>query len=364
MADYLACRTQSDNGSDHSVGASSNIDLYGLAVFSWCGNSSYTSSGYDTLYEQFEKFNVPVLFSEAGCSVPGLPHNFDDVFTMLGPVFQSLFSGAIVWQWGMPEGGDENNDGIVQYSNNAETGFPLTLTAYNALSTIFAQQNSPGTAKTAYTPSNTAPACPTFDSASDLSGWLVNPSDALPTIPGLNISTITARVSLSSSVTVTSMTETDTSGAATGQATEGVTGSSGGDGGLSGGAIAGVVVGCVLGVMVLAGVSFFITKRCRPRASSERKYKTPEPDPVGNGDEGPPCDGRRIELPARSVGRVASKQELEAPFPPQHTDSESLRGLDVQTDAVGDPGPYELYSLAGFKLQGHVSQEIESDVYN
>ncbi|EOO01219.1 putative albicans ph regulated cell wall protein phr2p protein [Phaeoacremonium minimum UCRPA7] len=92
-ADYLACGDSDDA-----------IDMYGMNIYSWCGNASYYTSGFDKLYEQFQDLNIPVVFSETGCKTTG-DREFTEVATMLGPVFQAVFSGAIVYEWLMEENG-------------------------------------------------------------------------------------------------------------------------------------------------------------------------------------------------------------------------------------------------------------------
>lgn len=44
--------------------ANSQSDFFGLNSYSWCGNSSYTKSGYDVLTKDFADASIPVFFSE------------------------------------------------------------------------------------------------------------------------------------------------------------------------------------------------------------------------------------------------------------------------------------------------------------
>lgn len=57
---YLGCNLSNDTAS--------KIDLFGLNSYSWCGNSSFTTSGYDQLVAQFSNTTIPVFFSEYGCN--------------------------------------------------------------------------------------------------------------------------------------------------------------------------------------------------------------------------------------------------------------------------------------------------------
>jgi hypothetical protein len=46
----------------------SAIDFWGYNIYSWCGDSSYTKSGYDVQTKNFEQYDVPVFFAEYGCN--------------------------------------------------------------------------------------------------------------------------------------------------------------------------------------------------------------------------------------------------------------------------------------------------------
>ena len=301
-ADYLAC----EDGSSYTK---TTIDMYGLAIYSWCSNSSYQSSGYDKLYGQFEDLNIPVLFSETGCSL-GPGHTFDDVDTILGPVFQSVFSGAVVWEWNVNKGHGDGDAGIVQYSNSAATGFPSMLSGYSRLSTVFSTRDPSGTPFKEYTPTNSVPSCPAYNPTT----WMAQYT-GLPTISGLNISTVTKRGSWASTATATG------TGTSTGTATAGasINGDSSVNRRLSSGAIAGIAIGCVLAVSLIAVVIFFCVRRrnVQSPASSDERY----------GDYGAPGNMEafvgKAELPASSVGRAFSRKELEAPVLPQEMDAQN-----------------------------------------
>ena len=93
-ADYLACPSGGDTDS--------SIDFFGFNVYSWCGNNSYYTSGYDKLYESFQNINIPVAVAETGCvSRDQKNRDFAAVSAMFDPVFQALFSGAVVYEWAM-----------------------------------------------------------------------------------------------------------------------------------------------------------------------------------------------------------------------------------------------------------------------
>ncbi|KAK6439604.1 1 3-beta-glucanosyltransferase gel4 [Oleoguttula sp. CCFEE 5521] len=310
-ADYLTCGP-----------LGSCIDVYGMNVYSWCGNSSYYVSGFDKLYEQFQAMSIPVLFAETGCNTIS-PRDFSDVGTMLGPVFQAVFSGAFVYEWAMAT----NGYGIVNYTNGEGTGFPQTLDDYNALKTVFSTATPTGTALSDYTPSNTQPACPATDTV-----WSVPGSAVLPTIANLEVSTV-ARVTTytsplatssgGSAVTVASA--VDTGSTTTPPATSNTVLSTSlqtqdAQSLLSTGAIAGIAVGgVVIGVAAALGIFYFIWRR-RKRAV-RKAAETEKVSSEGSSSEGgalmggDPDEGvqmGRAELPAVSAASVVPRQELAA----------------------------------------------------
>ena len=328
LAEYLTCGT-----------TDASIDVFGMNLYSWCGNSSYYTSGYDTLYETFQDSSIPVLFSETGCNTVE-PRDFSDVGTMLGPVFQAVFSGAVVYEWT-----EEANDyGLVNYTNTAYTGFPYTLDDYNALKTVFSQVTPTGTALSAYTPSKSAPSCPTTDTI-----WSVQGDVTLPTIAGLTISTISRLTTLSMSSSTSSgsgassSTRSDTGSSATAPISTGTSATAASLGGtpssvstqtsLSTGAIAGIAIGGAAVGIALAIGAFLLWRRKKSKRSAlaEEARLTP-----GSADEQhslqPYDDGGtqelRAELPGKSAGQVAVRQELAAGEHPRNVTTGPMHELD------------------------------------
>ncbi|RYP03499.1 hypothetical protein DL764_005103 [Monosporascus ibericus] len=327
-AEYFACGDPSEA-----------IELFGVNVYSWCGQSDYYKSKFDELYEEFQDMNIPLAFSEAGCNSE--ERNFSEVAAMLGPVFQAVFSGSVVYAWAQ----EENAYGIVEYPESRHAGFPTTLRDYNALSTVFASVNPSGTPRAEYTPSNTAPACPT----SAESEWLVAGDVSGPTISGLDIDTVTART------TITSKAD-DATGATVGTGPNGeplITGVSSTDNSRGGleiaadaittGAIVGIVVSCV-GAVIFAALAAFIIIRKRRRARQQQEggqgaEKGGFTSPYGAGGDGSAgaAESLKPELPAGSVGYVMPRQEL----PTEHT---TTAYHEYGPPGYGPPGPYSPYS--------------------
>lgn len=91
----------------------SKADLFALNSYSWCGNSSFTTSGYDQLVAGFKGTSVPVFFSEYGCNTPA-PRVFTEVGTIYGDQMNTVFSGAVVYEYVQ----ESNNFGLVEINSD------------------------------------------------------------------------------------------------------------------------------------------------------------------------------------------------------------------------------------------------------
>ncbi|KAJ5541202.1 CAZyme family GH72 [Penicillium frequentans] len=182
LQDYVACSTNS----------SERLDFYSLNAYEWCGESSYSTSGYDELQKNATGYPIPIFFSETGCNTPA-PRTFDDQAAILGSEMDGTWSGAIIYEWI-----EETNDyGLISYgasvSNAAATntlvvdgytrqGTPTPVSPdFTNLKTHWATLNPTGVSLSAYKSSTSAityPDCPSSTSG----GWAVDPSSALPTL--------------------------------------------------------------------------------------------------------------------------------------------------------------------------------------
>ncbi|KAF2716982.1 carbohydrate-binding module family 43 protein [Polychaeton citri CBS 116435] len=154
LAEYFAC-------GDESV----QIDFWGYNVYSWCGNSSYSASSYDTRVDFFRDYPVPVFFAEYGCNqnIDGGPYRrpFSEVGTLYGDEMTEVFSGGIVYEYF----NDENEFGLVSIDGSSVSPYPDFTSLSSQLATI-----SPSiTQSSAYTPSNSAPSCPSTGVSIDAS---------------------------------------------------------------------------------------------------------------------------------------------------------------------------------------------------
>jgi hypothetical protein len=89
---YLQCTTTGDDTD------ASRVDVFALNSYSWCGDSSFTVSGYDQVVSDLAKSSVPIFFSEYGCNVPA-PRIFTEVPVIYSPLMTGVLSGGMVFEF-------------------------------------------------------------------------------------------------------------------------------------------------------------------------------------------------------------------------------------------------------------------------
>ncbi|KAH7394997.1 Glucanosyltransferase-domain-containing protein [Phaeosphaeria sp. MPI-PUGE-AT-0046c] len=165
LAHYFACQP-GDQGNKTA------IDFWGYNVYSWCGNSNYASSSYGERVQFFSDYPVPVFFAEYGC-IEGLSSPTSRPFTEVQVLYGNMtdvFSGGIVYEYFM----GENNYGLVSLVNSASASpYP----DFTSLQSQLAKVTPSLTQRSAYTPSNSAPACPTVDAS-----WVAKASPLPPPV--------------------------------------------------------------------------------------------------------------------------------------------------------------------------------------
>lgn len=97
LAAYFDCQTAADS-----------ISFWGYNIYSWCGSSSYETSGFAARTREFESYSVPVFFAEYGCNTQGV-RTFDEVATLYGPQMTPVWSGGIVYMYFQ----EQNNYGML-----------------------------------------------------------------------------------------------------------------------------------------------------------------------------------------------------------------------------------------------------------
>ncbi|PWZ00620.1 hypothetical protein BCV70DRAFT_98517 [Testicularia cyperi] len=131
LAAYLTC----DN-------ARTSIDLYGLNSYSWCGESSYNSSGYNRLTTEFAELPVPAYLSEFGC-VEGVgtgERPWTEVAALYASPMTDTFSGGVAFSYFPQDSGLDY--GLVSVSGDTVT----KRDDWNALKHEFAGATGPTSA--------------------------------------------------------------------------------------------------------------------------------------------------------------------------------------------------------------------------
>jgi hypothetical protein len=206
--------------------SSQAIDFFGLNAYEWCGATNYQESGYKSLDASAEGYPVPIFFSETGC-IKARPRTFDDQAAILGPDMDSVWSGAIIYEWIQ----EANDYGLISYGGNIDSeesivrsGTPSPIQPeFDNLKSQWATLTPTGVKLSDYSASATklsTPACPDATP----SGWTINGNVPLPnrdgkldtaaaTATGTSSPTDAASKSTSSPASASS---TDHEGAATG----------------------------------------------------------------------------------------------------------------------------------------------------
>lgn len=189
-ADIAALRPMLQNYLACSSNASERLDFFSLNAYEWCGDSSYTVSGYNMLQKNATGYPIPIFFSETGCNTPK-PRTFDDQSAIFGSEMSGTWSGAIIYEWIQ----ETNDYGLISYGPSVpaaaatntlvEDGFTRqgtptpVLPDFDNLKSQWATLHPTGVALSDYrkvASSITAMECPSSTSG----GWAVDPSSPLP----------------------------------------------------------------------------------------------------------------------------------------------------------------------------------------
>lgn len=185
---YLGCSLENSTYS--------RMDFFGLNDYEWCGDSSFTESGYDKLVGDFAETDIPVFFSEYGCNNVS-PRTFTNVPVLFGKEMTEL-SGGLVYEYTQ----ESDNYGIVAVNSSSE----VTLLAdYNYLQQEFAKIDmSVLTAvnKTAEAAATTTCAASLISEATFLSNW------DLPTRPKGGDDLVSSGITSAATGAITSVTAT------------------------------------------------------------------------------------------------------------------------------------------------------------
>jgi len=156
LADFFNCGSTEDS-----------VDFFGDNVYEWCGDSSYTTSGYNILVQNFSSYSVPYFFAEYGCNTIQ-PRTFTNIPVLFSDPMDEAVNGGIVYEYFQ----DTNNYGLVQLSGNSVS----KLTDFAAYQSAIAKANPTGVSQSSYSPTNIPAKCPTVDAV-----WQANSN--LPPTP-------------------------------------------------------------------------------------------------------------------------------------------------------------------------------------
>jgi hypothetical protein len=146
------------------------IDFWGYNIYSWCGQSSFRTSGYADQVEFFRNYSVPVFFAEYGCNTQGGAEGriFQETTALYSSDMTDVISGGIVYMYHQ----EANDYGLVSVSGNQAR----TMKNYNALKTAVLAATPASTAMSSYNPTNVPQACPAISNT-----WAA--AEVLPPVP-------------------------------------------------------------------------------------------------------------------------------------------------------------------------------------
>lgn len=141
LANYFDCGNAEDRA-----------EFWGYNIYSWCGDSSYTTSGYDQRTAEFQNYSIPVFFAEYGCNTPS-PRQFTEVQALYSSPMTDVFSGGIVYMYYQ----EANKYGLVEINDGGIT----KLQDFTNLKKQISKVNPKGVTMSNYSPTNTSPRdCP------------------------------------------------------------------------------------------------------------------------------------------------------------------------------------------------------------
>lgn len=160
VAEYLNCGDDAD----------ARIDMFGVNDYSWCGDSSYTVSGYAEKVKLYSGYSIPIFLSEFGCNKVVGSRPFTEIQAIYSDAMAKVFSGGLVYEYS----NETNNYGLVQISDNGASVTKLT-DYYNLKKEYSSVSNPEGDG--GYSTSYSISECPTYSKGV----WEAN--NTLPEMP-------------------------------------------------------------------------------------------------------------------------------------------------------------------------------------
>lgn len=160
LAEYFACGDYDDRA-----------DFFGINMYEWCGDSTYKTSGYEAITEEYANLGIPIFFSEYGCNEV-TPRNFTEVQAIYSEEMTDVWSGGIVYMYFE----ETNNYGLVSISDDKVK----TLTDFNNLKSQLAKIDPSYATVDSASSSASVTTCPTVGSV-----WAA--TTVLPPTPDTNV---------------------------------------------------------------------------------------------------------------------------------------------------------------------------------
>ncbi|EME47200.1 glycoside hydrolase family 72 protein [Dothistroma septosporum NZE10] len=101
MAQYMDC------GESQTLS-----DFYAINNYEWCDPSSYTTSGWSALVEQYSNYSIPLFMSEYGCITN--TRTFAETVELYKEEMTKVFSGGLVYEYSQ----EGNGYGVVTVSGS------------------------------------------------------------------------------------------------------------------------------------------------------------------------------------------------------------------------------------------------------
>lgn len=76
-----------------------SVDIYGASIYSWCGNATMETSGYDQWTDWIKDYSVPVFISQYGCQISP---SFTSIAALYGSEMTPYWSGGIWYTYAGP----------------------------------------------------------------------------------------------------------------------------------------------------------------------------------------------------------------------------------------------------------------------
>lgn len=158
-AEYFNCGDDED----------ARIDMFGVNDYSWCGRSSFQTSGYSNKMTLYKGYSIPIFLSEFGCNeVPG-SRPFTEIEAIYSTRMSSIFSGGLVYEYS----NEDNKYGLVQITSDSNV---TKLDDYQNLKKEYSSVSDPE-GDGGYSTSNKYSECPDYEEGV----WEAN--NTLPAMP-------------------------------------------------------------------------------------------------------------------------------------------------------------------------------------